>query len=1078
MTNSDYSENALVEQPALALLDALGWQTVNCFHEFEHAGGSPLGRETKGEVVLVSRLRPALGRLNPEASREAIDLAIEELLRDRGAMSLAAANAEVYGLLKGGVRVTVSGAGEEGGETDEVLRVIDWDEPTNNGFLLCSQFWVTGDMYTRRPDLIGFVNGLPLVFVELKAPGEPVEDAYRGNLLDYRDTVPHLFWYNGLIVLSNGSQSKLGSVTGQWDHFSDWAKIDDETEEGVISLETMLRGTCEPARLLDLVENFTLFEESKGGLIKLIAKCHQYHGVRNALDALAQLGENRGRLGVFWHTQGSGKSVSMVFFAQKVLRKLPGNWTFVVVTDGKELDEQIYRKFANTGAVTEKQAHASSSAHLRRLLTEDHRYVFTLIHKFGTPKGKKHPVLSERSDIIVMTDEAHRTQYDTLALNMRTALPNAAFLAFTGTPLLAGEEKTREVFGDYVSVYNFKESVDDKATVPLYYENRIPELQLTNDKLTEDIARVVEETELDDDQEAKLEREFAREYHLITRDERLDTLAADLVKHFLGRGFQGKAMVVCIDKATAVRMHDKVRREWAKSLDRLRVEAAAAPEERAGQLQSRLAYLEETDMAVVVSQSQGEIRECGRKGADIRPHRQRMLKEDLDTKFKDPDDPFRIVFVCAMWMTGFDVPCCSTIYLDKPMRNHTLMQTIARANRVFGDKQNGLIVDYVGVFRNLQKALALYGSASGGGVDEGETPVADKSELVEALKQALGRVEEFCAGLGIDLDGIQAAAGFDRVALLDEAVEAILVDTDTKKRFTALATDVGNLYKAVLPDPVANQVAPRCALLDVLVKKLRSLLPPPDISKVMQAVDGILDDSIAPTPFVIRDSDSDTDPLVDLSKVDFEALKAKMQRGRKRTEAEKLRGMIDRKLADMLRVNRSRMNWTERFGKMIEEYNAGSVNVEEWLNRLIGFAQELTEEEQRAQREGLSDDELAVFDLLTDPKLDLGPRQRARVKRVARELLERLKARQLVLDWRKRQQSRAAVQVAIRDTLDDLPKCYTSRLHEQKRQAVYQHVYAAYWGAAAGVCASATLGQRPSTRPETYSGALRAATQR
>jgi type I restriction enzyme R subunit len=726
-------------------------------------------------------------------------------------------------------------------------------------------------------------------------------------------------------------------------------------------------------------------------------------------------------------------------------------------TDGKELDEQIYRKFANTGAVTEKQAHASSSAHLRRLLTEDHRYVFTLIHKFGTPKGKKHPVLSERSDIIVLTDEAHRTQYDTLALNMRTALPNAAFLAFTGTPLLAGEEKTREVFGDYVSVYNFKQSVDDKATVPLYYENRIPELQLRNDKLTEDIARLVEATELDEDQEAKLEREFAREYHLITRDDRLDALAADLVKHFIGRGFQGKAMVVCIDKATAVRMHDKVRREWAKHLDRLRAEAATAPEERARQLQGRVAYMEETDMAVVVSQSQGEIRECARKGANIRPHRQRMLKEDLDTKFKDADDPFRIVFVCAMWMTGFDVPCCSTIYLDKPMRNHTLMQTIARANRVFGDKQNGLIVDYVGVFRNLQKALALYGSASGGGVDEDDTPVADKSELVEALKRAIEQANEFCAGLGIDLAGIQVATGFDRVARLDGAVEAILIGEDTKKRFLSLAGDVGKLYKAVLPDPVANQVAPRCALLDMLVRKLRSLTSPPDISGVMRAVDGILDDSIAAEGYVIRTPSPayGLDHTVDLSRIDFEAVRRQLGSSRRRTEAEKLRGMIDRKLHEMLRVNRSRMNWTERFEKMIEEYNAGSVNVEEWLRRLIGFAQELTEEEQRAQREGLTDEELAVFDLLTDPKLELGPRQRARVKRAARELLQKLKARQFVLDWRKRQQSRAAVQVAIRDTLDDLPKCYTARLCEQKGQAVYQHVYEAYWGAGSGVYAMA-----------------------
>jgi len=367
-------------------------------------------------------------------------------------------------------------------------------------------------------------------------------------------------------------------------------------------------------------------------------------------------------------------------------------------------DDQIYKNFVSSGVVTEQKAQARSSAHLRRLLREDHRYVFTLIHKFRTEKGERHPTLSDRPDIIVMTDEAHRTQYDTLALNMRTALPNASFIAFTGTPLIVGEEKTRQVFGDYVSIYNFKQSVDDGATVRLYYDNRIPELRLSNEDLNEDMERLLEEAELDEEQEKKLEREFAREYHLITREDRLETVAEDIVEHFMGRGFQGKAMVVCVDRATAVRMYDKVQKYWNRYLDGLREDLASAREERRSGIQTKIRYMEETDMAVVVSQSQNEVEEMRKKGLDIAPHRRRMLNEDLDTKFKDPLDPFRIVFVCAMWMTGFDVPCCSTIYLDKPMRNHTLMQTIARANRVFGDKVNGLIVDYVGVFRDLHRA--------------------------------------------------------------------------------------------------------------------------------------------------------------------------------------------------------------------------------------------------------------------------------------------------------------------------------------------------------------------------------------
>ncbi|MDI6784928.1 MAG: HsdR family type I site-specific deoxyribonuclease, partial [bacterium] len=435
-------------------------------------------------------------------------------------------------------------------------------------------------------------------------------------------------------------------------------------------------------------------------------------GIQTTASASPRVREDgSNKLGVFWHTQGSGKSISMIFLAQKVLRKIPGNWTFVIITDRKELDKQIYDNFVHTGAVSETQTQADSSAHLRQLLMEDHRYVFTLIHKFRTETGEKHPVLSTRSDIIVITDEAHRTQYDTLALNMRTALPNASFIAFTGTPLIVGEEKTRLVFGDYISIYNFKQSVDDKATVPLYYENRIPELQLTNENLNEDMQQMLEEAELDEEQEKKLEREFSREYHLITRKDRLETIARDIVVHFINRGFRGKAMVVCIDKATAVKMYDTVKKHWKAYIPVLQQELARETDEtKQAELSDKLCYMRETDMAVVVSQAQNEIDEMRKKGLDILPHRKRMVKEDLDTKFKDSEDKFRLVFVCAMWMTGFDAPACSTIYLDKPMRNHTLMQTIARANRVFRDKVNGLIVDYVGVFRDLQKALAIYGS--------------------------------------------------------------------------------------------------------------------------------------------------------------------------------------------------------------------------------------------------------------------------------------------------------------------------------------------------------------------------------
>jgi type I restriction enzyme R subunit len=648
-SNADFSEDTLVEQPAIQLLGTLGWPSANCFYE-TFGENSTLGRINEGEVVLTRRLKDALKKLNPKLPPVALGLAVEELTRDRRTLSPVGANREVYNLLKYGVEVEYHDPKQ--GQVKERVRVIDWENAANNDYFLASQFWVHGQVYRRRADLVGFINGLLLVFIELKATHRRLENAYNDNLRDYKDTIPQLFWYNALIILSNGSDSRVGSMTAGWEHFAEWKKINSEGEKGIVSLETMLRGTCDPKRLLDLAENFTLFHETKGGVIKLLAMNHQYLGVNNAIAAVQGIKHNQGKLGVFWHTQGSGKSFSMVFFGQKVLRKLPGNWTFVVITDRDDLDGQIYKNFANTGAVTEaeERVRADSGQHLRQLLQEDHRYVFTLIHKFNLNMAEKeagvavYPVLSKRSDVIVMTDEAHRSQYDTLALNMRSALPHAAFIGFTGTPLIKGEEeRTREVFGDYVSIYNFQQSAEDKATVPLFYENRIPELQLTNKDLNADMERLLEEAELDERQEKKLEREFARQYHLITRDERLDKIAEDVVTHFVGRGFRGKAMFIAIDKVTAVRMFNKVKDRWAKRIAELKILLSVAKGTERESLTKQIAYMESTDMAVVVSQAQNEVADFQEKGLDILPHRLRMLKEDLETKFKDPDDPFRLV---------------------------------------------------------------------------------------------------------------------------------------------------------------------------------------------------------------------------------------------------------------------------------------------------------------------------------------------------------------------------------------------------------------------------------------------------
>ncbi len=1031
---SGYTEDHLVEQPAIQLMTGeLGWEAVVAYDEWA-SGKSSLGRETKREVVLVDRLRPALATLNPGLPAEALEAAVEELSRDRSALSLVEANREIDRLLRGGVKVTFPDR-KRGGQRTEVVRVIDWNAGEANDFLLVSQFWISGDLYTRRTDLIGFVNGIPLVLIELKKPGVNPRETFEKNLNNYKATIPQLFHYNGFLLVSNGVQGRIGSLSAPWEHFADWKKSEREDEAPEISLNTLLQGTCGKTRLLDLVENFCRFAEDKGSTAKLVARNHQYFGVNQAVEAL-ELAED-GRVGVFWHTQGSGKSYSMVFFTEKVFRKMAGNWTFVIVTDRQELDTQIYRTFATCGAATEGHCQATSSSHLRRLLAEDHRYVFTLIHKFRTEPGTLHPVLSERDDIVVLTDEAHRSQYDTLAMNMRTALPNAKFLAFTGTPLIAGEERTREVFGDYVSIYDFKQSVEDGATVPLYYENRTPELEITNPELNEEIYEVIDEAVLDADQEEKLRRVLGRRYHLITREDRLDTVAKDIVHHFLNRGYQGKAMVISIDKLTALKMYEKVRAEWEAETVRVvtQLDRLSNHHPDFSRLHERLANLRGTDMAVVVSPGQNEVPEMKKKGFDILPHRERMAKEDLETKFKDPEDPFRLVFVCAMWMTGFDAPSCSTLYLDKPMRGHTLMQTIARANRVYRDKVNGLIVDYANVFEELEKALALYG----GGRTGGGMPVNKKSELIDALKICLREIASFCKGHGVDLGEVESEPTKHFIL----AVDRLAATDGVKDEFLLHSNEIQRIYKAIMPDPIIPELAPRCQVIDQLAQALRALKEPTDITAVLESIGERLDGHILAQPGL---EPGEAAATVDLSRVDLDALERKFAKSKTRnSETQKLRALIERKLNKLIRLNSSRYDYLDRFQKMVEEYNQGALSIERLFAQLLQFSHELNEEEKRHMREGLTEEELAVFDILTRPGPNLSPQEADIVKGVCRDLLAKLKTEKLVLDWRQRRTTRAAVRVAIEEMLDaGLPPAYTVDLFEEKCGNLFQHIVDKY----------------------------------
>jgi type I restriction enzyme R subunit len=1039
----------LVENPALHLLSELGWTVIDAYAETLGPAGT-LGRDSIHEAVLTHRLRDALHLLNPMVPDDLIEEALLSITKDRSAMDRIRASKEIRSLLRDGYGV--EWRTDEGEPRFATVSYIDFNDSLKNDWLAASQVWVAGELHRRRADTILFVNGIPLVLAEFKEPSHPVKAAYDENLSDYYDTIPQLFWPNGFVILSNGAEAKVGATYAPWSFFGDWKIIDADGARGVVALETAIRGTCAHDRLLDLIENFVAYLERPGGLVKSFARNHQLLGVNSSIENLIRIrAAGDKRLGVFWHTQGSGKSLSMLWFTQKVLRRLPGSWTFVMVTDRIELDNQLHGEFADAGVISkEARIHAEDSTHLRELLQADHRYVFTLIQKFRIDRAAgetQMPVLSDRDDVIVITDEAHRSQYDTLALNMRNALPNAAFMGFTGTPLLmTGEELTRREFGDYVSIYNFRDAIEDGATVPLFYENRIPELQIINEDFADELTEMLAEAELDEEAEGRLVRRFGREYALITRPERQRTVARDLVRHFVGRGFAGKAMYVGIDKAAAVRMYDLVQEEWAEHLAELRTLHDSLPELERPWLASRIELMRTTDMAVVVSQGQNEIKTLADKGLDIKRHRARMNTEALDEDFKDPSNPLRLVFVCAMWMVGFDAPSVSTIYLDRPMRNHTLMQTIARANRVFPEKDNGLIVDYIGVFRDLERALAIYGAANAeAGVD---TPIQDKSELLAALAQSVDLVAEFCGRYDVDLDELRTASGFTFIALRDAAVEALLVDEEVRTEFLAAAALARKLFKAILPDPMAAAYQSSVAVIRVLAERITDLSKGPmaDLTLVSDAVDALLDRSVGAEEYVIRAAAEgiEPDPLIDLSQIDFDVLSARFA-GRKRAETDRLASLLKVRAVSAATRNPTRFDLVDRIEELIASYNAGSLNIDEYLRRLIALSHDLSTEEQRTVVEDMTEEELAIFDLLTKPDPVLDDVERELVKAGAKLLLAHLHEK-LVLDWRRKAATMAGVRTTIAQILDQgLPADpYPPEVFDPKVQAVFDHVVSAY----------------------------------
>ena len=619
----DYSENILVQESAGHLLEnELGWEVTFAYNTEKLGENGTFGRKSYREILLTRYFREALLRLNPWITPAQMDEAKRTLEYRLSTASLLQINEEKYFLIRDGIPVTVK---KPGGRTEtKYATVIDFRNPDNNHFLAIKELKIHGDLYRRRTDIVGFVNGIPLLFIELKKNTVDVQDAYTNNYTDYLDTIPHLFYYNAFLILSNGTEAKVGTLGSKYEFFHEWKRLS-EQEQGSVALETMLRGICKKENFLDLLENFILFDHSGGHTAKILARNHQYLGVNEAIKAYEARKLNNGKLGVFWHTQGSGKSYSMVFLAQKIRRKFSGSPTIVILTDRDELNTQISDTFENCGILGKAKASqfiASSGDDLIDKLKGNPSFIFTLIQKFN--KTDVEPIYPDH-DIIIMSDEAHRSQYGIFADNMVRLLSTASRIGFTGTPLLSSDNITERTFGGYISVYDFKRAVEDGATVPLYYENRGEKILDVKDnpEITDRILDAIEQADLDVDQQDKLEAEFAKEIHLLTATPRLESIARDFVGHYSDLWTSGKAMFVCLNKVTCVRMYDLVQKYWAAEIEALKIQIKHATQQETQELERKLQWMQETEMAVVISQEQNEIQTFQKWGLDIKTHREK-----------------------------------------------------------------------------------------------------------------------------------------------------------------------------------------------------------------------------------------------------------------------------------------------------------------------------------------------------------------------------------------------------------------------------------------------------------------------
>lgn len=1018
MAKNRYSEEEAVQKPAGELLASMGWEVHYCFDEEELGCAGTLGRESYRDVLLKRDLEYALLELNEWMDEADATEAIKTLSQAFVGDSLLQTNEAKYKMLRDGIPVRKLDA--NGAPRTELAQVFDFDHPKMNRFVAAEELWVHGPLHRRRCDLVGFVNGIPLVFMEFKRHDKDIRSAYNDNYTDYQDTVPQIFHFNAFVILSNGLRSRVGTLGSPYEFFNEWKRLSEE-DAGSVSLETMLRGMCDREALLDLFQNFILFDHFDTPAAKIMARNHQYLGVNEALEAYKNRKLNDGKLDVFWHTQGSGKSYSMVFLAEKIRRTQPGSPTFLILTDREELNKQISETFESCGClagIPAARCRATSGVDLADKLKGNPSYIFSLIQKFN--QTETNPIIPDH-DIVVFSDEAHRSNNGIFAENMARLLPTASKMGFTGTPLLSDDQLMARTFGGYVSVYDFGRAVADGATVPLFYENRSDRLSIENPEINDELLQAVEDADLDPNQVDKVKGQLSHGIHIMMSEPRLCAIARDFVAHYTGIWESGKAMFICVNKVTCVMMYNYVQEEWARAIAREKDKLKSMGQQEALEQQRKIAWMESTEMAVVISQEQNEVARFRAWGLDIEPHRRKMEERNLDDEFKDADNPFRIVFVCAMWLTGFDVKPLSVMYFDKPLKAHNLMQAIARANRVAKGKSNGLIVDYVGVVKALRQALADYTRNPDGSGDP-EDVVIDKDELINHIRELTEQIVSFMNERGFDLETLLAACGFGKLDAIKDAADAMSATDEVKKRFGIMCRMLFKLYRFVTRAEVGEDLAYRRDAVRAVYNQINQRRATADTTELMRQVRDIVSEHVEIGKTTEQAKEG---TRFDISGIDFDRLGQEFARAKqKHLIISDLRSVIEERLELALADNPLRIDFYKRYEEIISAYNKeqDKALIEKTFNDLMKLSEDLDEKQREWVREGFQNQQqMTVFEMLF--KDTLTPSEIRKVKSVCIEMVEAIEKRlSEMVHWTEKEETCSQVWTIVRDEAYKLPE--------------------------------------------------------